>query len=429
MSAPLVPCAVVVDSRNLIGQSGRLFGTASNFTIPGIRRALETYGFDPVEVRVGTATRVLQDKCSERVNRMRQKNEETAHRLESDGATILRGYLVERSGTVEEKQVDVLCAVAIADLAERILVKAIPAQCIVSLSEDMDLMPAYDFAHARDVPVFAAAIDTVHVRTEQRAWMLLDEEAINLSCPSSPRYRGMKLRAWIARIALESAQVAGLWTVGYRLPDGSYEMSRNNGARGIWTNPDGVRPGQKATLYATGIVADAATRRFPYLLLSETPSTGPFANVLTGTVQFWVAQNRVKIALSSGGYVTVWAPAGSLLPAQEVAVLTGPEDSCTLIGELDKGAEPALWTVAPRRRALVEVTVGRATNGWAKGRLEESGQEVAIALKSVALRERDRLAVSLVGTHPTWDIPAVHPMTSPLPETPATSPVPRVGDL
>lgn len=429
MSPKLVPCAVVVDSRNLIGQSARLFGAPSNFTIPGIRRALEAYGFDPVEVRVGTATRVLQEKCSERVNRMRQKNEDAAKRLESDGATILHGYLVERGGTVEEKQVDVLCAVAIADLAERILVKASAAQCIVSLSEDMDLMPAYDFAHARDVPVFAAAIDTVHVRSEQRAWMLLDEEAIDLSCPSSGRYRGMKLRAWIARIALESVQVAGVWTVGFRLSDGTYEMSRNNGARGFWLNPDSVRPGQKATLYATGVVADASTRRFPYLQLSEVPSKGPFANVETGTVQFWVAQNRVKIALSSGQNVTVGAPAGSLLPAQEVAVLTGPADSFTLIGELDKGDEPALWTVAPRRRALVEVTVGQVTKGWAKGRLEESGQEVAIALKCVSLRERDRLAVSLVGTHPTWGIPAVHPMMSPLPEVPATSLVPRAGDL
>lgn len=429
LSPALVPCAVVVDSRNLIGQSGRLFGTPSNFTIPGIRRALEAYGFDPVEVRVGTATRVLQEKCSERVNRMRQKNEDAAQGLEADGATILHGYLVERGGTVEEKQVDVLCAVAIADLAERILVKASAAQCIVSLSEDMDLMPEYDFAHARDVPVFAAAIDTVHVRTEQRAWMLLDEEAIDLSCPSSSRYRGMRLRAWIARIALESVQVAGVWTVGFRLADGTYEMSRNNGARGIWSNPDGARSGQKVTLYATGVVADATTRRFPYLSLSDTASEGPFINVRTGTVQFWVAQNRVKVTLDSGDNVTVWAPAGSLLPGQEVAVLNGSDDSCTLIGALDKGEEPDLWTVAPRRRALVEVTVGQATKGWAKGRLEESGQEVAIALKCVTLRERDRLAVSLVGTHPTWGIPAVHPMMSPLPELTTTSLVPRVGDL
>lgn len=419
VSATLVPCAVVVDSRNLIGQAGRLFGTPTNFTIPGIRSALATYGFDPVEVRVGTATRVLQDKCSERVTRMRQKNQEAAERLEADGAKILHGYLVERGGAVEEKQVDVMCAVAIADLAERILVKASAAQCIVSLSEDMDLMPAYDFAHARDVPVFAAAIDTVHVRTEQRAWMLLDEEAIDLACPSSSRYRGMKLRAWIARIALESVQVAGVWTIGFRTAGGSYEMSRNNGARGVWSNPDGLRSGQKVTLYATGVLADATTRRFPYLLLSEMPGTGPFAGVQTGTVQFWVAQNRAKIMLSSGQMVTVWAPAGSLLPNQEVAVLIGPEDSCTLIGELDKGEEPALWTVGPRRRSLAQVTVGQVTSGWARGRLEESGQEVAIALKCVALRERDRLAVSLVGVHPTWGIPAVHPMMSPLPGLPS----------
>ncbi len=41
----LTPCAVVVDSRNLVGQAARLFGIPSNFTLNGLRQALA--GFRP----------------------------------------------------------------------------------------------------------------------------------------------------------------------------------------------------------------------------------------------------------------------------------------------------------------------------------------------------------------------------------------------
>ena len=142
----LTPCAVVVDSRNLVGQAARLFGIPSNFTLNGLRQALAGFGLEPIEVRVGMATRVLQDKCSNHVTRMCEKNQTQASRLTADGAKVLHGYLAERGGDVEEKQVDVLCAVAVADLAERIVVGASQARCIVCISEDMDLMPAYDFA-------------------------------------------------------------------------------------------------------------------------------------------------------------------------------------------------------------------------------------------------------------------------------------------
>jgi hypothetical protein len=414
--APLIPCAVVVDSRNLIGQANRMFGAPSPFTVAGIRQALIGYGLDAIEVRVGMATRVPQKTtCSQQVTSMCQKNGKHAAALVAEGAQVLHGYLVERGDKVEEKQVDVLCAVAVADLAERIALRSSSATCIVCISEDMDLMPAYDFAYVRGVPVFAAAIDTVHVRGDQRSWLLLDEAAIDSACPSTARYRGSRLRAWTARIALEASQVAGLWTVGHRTKDGLYEMSRNNGARGFWCNDAGLRGGEKVTLYATGVVAEPRTRRFPQLHLSVTPPTGPFANVERAVVKFWVAQNRVKVGLASGDESTVSAPTGCLLPGQEVAVLRGDGGSLTFIGELDRGTIPETWpAIDSVRRAIARVT-GGSSRSWARGRLEDGDQEIAIALKGVTLQPGDRLAVSLVGVHPTWRIPSVHPMSSPLP--------------
>lgn len=362
------------------------------------------------------ATRVLQDKCSNHVTRMCEKNQTQASRLTADGAKVLHGYLAERGGDVEEKQVDVLCAVAVADLAERIVVGASQARCIVCISEDMDLMPAYDFAHARGVPVFAAAIDTVHVRPDQKSWILLDEDALNAACPSSVRFRGMKLRSWIARLALADHQDAGIWTVGHATRDGLYEMSRNNGARGFWTNPDRKRGGEKVPLYATGVIASKRTSKFPALSLSDTPPSSRFAGVEVARVKFWVAQNRVKVSMGDGSDVSIWAPTGSLLPGEDVAVLKDADNSINLIGALDRAALPPTWPTGPGRRTLARVTVGRVSVGWAKARLEESGVEVAVALKGVALDTHDRIAVALVGEHPTWGMPAVHPVSSPLPQ-------------
>ncbi|MBP8920509.1 MAG: hypothetical protein KBG85_12450 [Micropruina sp.] len=410
--APLIPCAVVVDSRNLIGQSGRLFGAPANLSIAGIHSALACYGFEPVEIRVGTATRVLQEKCSDRVSRMLGRNQKLVEICEKDGAEVLHGYLVERAGIIEEKQVDVLCAVAIADLAERILVKASPAKCIISLSEDMDLMPAYDFAHARDVPVFAAAIDAVHLRNDQRSWILLDEAAVSTICPSTSRYRGMKLRSWIARMTQEDAHIPGLWTVGFHGRDG-WEMSRNNGARGLWMDPDSPYSGKKVMLRATGVTTSPGTQHFPILELRSDDAEESFQNVELATVVHWTAQTRVRLELASGDQVTTRAPAGSLLPGQEVAVLRGPDGSQSLIGELDRATPHEAWPAGPRRRMIAVVTKGSVSRGWGSGRLEDTGQDVLIALKQVSLRERDRIAVTLVGEQ--WGKPAVHPLSTPLP--------------
>ena len=62
---------------------------------------------------------------------------------------------------------------------------------------------------------------------------------------------------------------------------------------------------------------------------------------------------------------------------------------------------------------IAVVTKGSVSKGWASGRLEDTGQDVAIALKQVSLRERDRIAVTLVGEQ--WGKPAVHPLSTPLP--------------
>lgn len=119
------------------------------------------------------------------------------------------------------------------------------------------------------------------------------------------------------------------------------------------------------------------------------------------------------------------APTSCLFTGQEIAVLLGDEGSLTFIGELGQATVPTRW---PRRgstrRAIARVT-GRMTEFWARGRLEDGDQDVAIALKGVTLQPGNRLAVSLVGVH-TSGIPSVHP---PLRRVPGHDPnLPKVPE-
>jgi hypothetical protein len=152
-----IPCAVVVDSRNVRGQSRKTFGHSRETEVSGIGAALYDYGLTPVEVQVGIATRTSTKSPSGRLQDAIGRNVRYRDRMTKKGARVLEGHLVERKGELEEKQVDVLCAIAVADIADRIGTHSCQAQCIVVLSEDMDLIPAYEFATARGVPVVRAA--------------------------------------------------------------------------------------------------------------------------------------------------------------------------------------------------------------------------------------------------------------------------------
>ena len=108
---------------------------------------------------------------------MLARNGKYRDELASGGVKVLEGYLVERGDRVDEKKVDVLLALQVADVVDRIRQGKTSAKCVVVLSEDMDLMLAYEYAAARGVQVYALADDTVYHREDQKKWLLLHEAA------------------------------------------------------------------------------------------------------------------------------------------------------------------------------------------------------------------------------------------------------------
>ncbi|WP_152024655.1 hypothetical protein [Tessaracoccus flavescens] len=410
VSDQLVPCAVVVDHRNLVGQARRVFGRPHTLSLPGLGVALARYGLRPVDVRVGMATRVLQEKCSNQVHSMLGRNRELAEQYRQGGAQVLEGYLVERAKGPEEKQVDVLCALAVADIADRIQDGSAEARCIVTLSEDADFVPSYDFAATRGVSVYAASVDRVHERS-LTSWILLDEVAMADITPPGGRFRGKELRAWIAKVSLEGSQIAGQWAAGYR-SGAAVEMVRNNGAVGSWVPGRAVNRGEKVSLYANGVRPDPTNESFPNLVLAEEPVDGTFPGVVEGTVSYWTHQTRVRVELEGGQVFASWAPPGSYLPGQRVAVQTSGSRPF-LVGELEKPAVPTSWQGSRSLRTLVQV-VRSAGPAWVIGRDLASGQEVALARKNYEPAVGDIVYAVLVGEHPTWELPTLFPLTTSL---------------
>ncbi|WP_163592734.1 hypothetical protein, partial [Klebsiella pneumoniae] len=84
---------------------------------------------------VGIATRTSTKSPGTWLIENLDRNIRYRDRLTADGAFVLEGLLVERGTKPEEKQVDVLCEIAVADIADRILRGTSNAKCIVVLSE------------------------------------------------------------------------------------------------------------------------------------------------------------------------------------------------------------------------------------------------------------------------------------------------------
>ena len=92
MNSGLVPCAVVVDSRNIRGQARKLFGWSRQPSADGVRRALAAYGLDAVEIYVGVATRTASSSPSTRLSQHLRVNGEYRDRLRAEGAEVLEGH-------------------------------------------------------------------------------------------------------------------------------------------------------------------------------------------------------------------------------------------------------------------------------------------------------------------------------------------------
>lgn len=422
-----VPCAVIVDSRNLRGQSAKMFGWGRMPCVSGVREAMALYGLDATEIYFGAATRSASSSASSRMATSLEQNWKYRQQLIEDGAEVLDGYLVERGrpSRVEEKQVDVLCAVKACDVADRIATNLSSAKCIVVLSEDMDLMPAYDFARQRGVPAYAAAFDTVHQRADQREWLLLTERAMKHLVQPLGRYFGSALRRKLADIVTQDGgRQAFAWTV--QAPSGQpnqYLMRNGLGAPGLWDAGRQVPIRTRVDLHAVGVtIFPTQGGRFPHLVLSECALSGRMPDIEMAEVLYWQSPTSVKVTLPDGTASLRVTP-GSLLPGQRVAVLrraAGPDRATYLIGPASTAAAVPGWTpVDPLATAMI---TGDARGAWYPAALTTSGDEIlvhAAHLSHVTLGTKVLVFVSGVASNQAR--PQAMPVSCCLPTVKTTS--------
>lgn len=418
----LTPCAVIVDTQNVSGQSQKVFGTPCTPAGADVRAGLALYGFDAVEIYAGIATRSGGANPSRRLIDTLECNQRYKDRLEAVGVRVLQGYLAEHKGVIQEKQVDVLCALGVLDIAQRIKAGISDAQCIIVLSEDMDLMPAYELAARQGVTVYAAALDSVHSRPGQIEWILLSQDALNKICKPWGRLVGDVLRSNLALIATSTdPPIKTGWKVAVPKIKGGRVLLKNNvGARGLLESSRSYSRSEPVQLYSVGVEMDPRSGRFPYLQLSEQISQMTFQNIEVGDVLKWISPTTVLVAIQESKTKTRFtASPGTLMPGQQVAVLRSNingQQGRNLIGAISSvSAPPPGWSVRASTAIAVVSAVATPSEAWMAASLEATGDEVLIhAAWLKHAKVGSRLMVALAGTHPDGR-PQAMPLTCCLP--------------
>jgi hypothetical protein len=418
----LKPCSVIVDTRNVHGRGKDLFGVGRRPTAASIRKALGFYGLDAVEIFAGVATQTGKQP-SATVRGFIDSNVEYAERLRRDGVTVLEGRLAEwpqgpgEAPKVDEKQVDVLLALQVAELVDRGQRGGGAARQIVVLSEDMDLMPAFEFAARRGVEVYAASTDTWHQRPQQTKWFLLHEDAA-AALVEMPFYASTAdIRSYAAAVAARALPVQSTRWKAFRDSGrpGDVTLYNGRGVGGLFRSPFPVRRGDKRDLYANEVVMGG---RFPRVRLS---SAVPVVDeVLPGfvlaTVLRWVDLTSMKVRLPDGSSTNLTVSPGAALVGDEVVVhvqSTGRDASKSFVGPLTRWDPPGGWS--GDRIQVVEVTgTSAAPNNL--DAVTESG--TAVLIRGARLKHAaagSRVLVAPAGVEPQSGLLSVMPMTCCLP--------------
>lgn len=411
----LIPCAVIVDTRNVHGQGKGLFGTERRPSASTIREALKPYGFDAVDIYAGVATQSVKKNTSAQVQQAVQHNTDYAKKLRADGVTVLEGRIAERA-KMEEKQVDVLLALQVAELVDQMTQLGTTFRHIIVLSEDMDLIPAYAYAARRGIEVYAAAADTLHVRPQQVKWLLLHETAMS-SLVGPPMYAASvhDVRSYMAATATRTLNLQGPinWKSFYDQPAGRVRLYNGRGVEGTWTSPHPVKRGDRIQLHPSHVDIRG---RFPTLRLEQnTPTPAVLPDFTTGAVTGWVNQTRMKVALASGGSATLDVGPGAALTGDQVVVHTpsSPSASRTFVGPVTKWAAPNGWTGNRDQFAVVTSLGPRADRLLAT---TDGGDKILV--RSDTLKHAtvgSRLLVVPTGIDQKTGLPEVVPLSCCLP--------------
>jgi len=367
----LTPAVVVVDSRNVWGATRRQFGAGKRVVVEGVREALRPYGFEAIDVYVGIASTTTATSPSPRLARDLEVNGKYAAAVNaSPFGHALVGRLVERRGDLQEKLVDVLCAMQIARSAHEIAARQTPAKAIVVFSEDMDLIPSYQFAQDLHVPVYAAASATVDTRPDS-SWLLLGESALRMSCERAHgRFYGQRLRQEICEwLAAQTPRRMSFKVRGWDAKKSRLRLAHRSGAIGIWRDPPPEADhtvGAAHELHVVGLEPCTSERDFPLVTLSRQPAEWPPPSLVTATVREWDSPTHVVVILPTGPTQGLNATIGSLLPGDRVLVhedqTVAPEGTWRLVGRLQSGDSTPGWR-DPTMPALARVITDATSNG------------------------------------------------------------------
>ena len=368
---PVAPAVVIVDSRNVWGAARRQFGTGKRVVVEGVREALRPYGFEAIEVHVGIATTTTARAPSLRLTSDLAVNNKYAAAVNASPlGHALVGRLVERRGDLTEKLVDVLCAMQIARSAHEIASGQSPAKAIIVVSEDMDLIPAYQFAQDLDVPIYAAANATVDTRPDS-SWLLLGESALRMSCERvEGRLYGQRLRQEICTWVTAPTPRTLEFTVRSWNSKGSrLRLAHRSGAIGIWHDPPDQTDhttGATHDLAVVGLEASGSERDFPIVTLGQRPTSWPPPLLVSATVREWDSPTQVVVILPTGPTQVLSTTIGSLLPGDRVLIhegrATASQEAWRLVGRLEP-SQPTLGWRYPTVPALARVAAGATSTG------------------------------------------------------------------
>lgn len=234
-SSGLTPALVVVDSRNIFHQTDAATGFRMRPQVQGIVEAMRDYGFDALEVHVGLALPRSQDWAQ--LSSAAKANSDYMNEIDAhQRGSVLLGELhrKDKAGggyVVEEKQVDVACAVDICRHASQMAHHNSPFRAIILLSQDTDLTPAVKYAEEINVPLVLGA----HERVERRGfpYILLTERTLRAMGHIREPVAGHALRTAVAK-AVSGPDLWDDWTIGEHDPHRERVLvSAADGLRGV----------------------------------------------------------------------------------------------------------------------------------------------------------------------------------------------------
>jgi hypothetical protein len=381
-----IEAAVVVDSRNVRRQVSDCFGQPRQVHVAGIIEMLAAYGFAVTDVYVGVATtgraggsRYLADSL--------QTNQRYAAEIVSHPAGhVLEGRLVERAGPhgaqLEEKLVDVLCALQVARLAQQIK-DGSRGGVIVVLSEDMDLIPSYEFARELGVTVFAASNDIVDTRAQYSRWILLTEASLILAAGRPfGRDQGSGLRRRVSQLLTVTEFRPLQFKAGQRSKSGVL-LQHNSGARAIWLRPEASyqhHKGARHDLYIHGV--DWSEGPFPRLVVDKVRPAERCAGLQEGVVLSSPTPTRVSVQLPGGVTKNLSGAApGSLLPGMTVLVHvegSGRQQAWRLVGPLEARPQTPGWSDPTLPLVVRAISAASTAGARVRAKILTTGQEVTL---------------------------------------------------